>query len=216
MSLPNPHIVWVRKRTMLQSPQLADLLARYATIAGGDRKQLSEDERRSIRFYETELALRQRPNDLPGRDRITAWVRNVVALDDFVIEYGRLPRVNRRRPAAEIDPETRRLEQWLNHETRPATVAVRCTYQLERLAIVPGFNTQRFNERWLGRYDRYERFLATHRGPPVLRSADARERDLANWAAKQRQRYHAGSLSADRIAALNNLRIWGWGTRRHK
>jgi len=195
---------------MRASRQLIDLLTRYADLATRDRKLLSEDQRRSLRFYRAELAAL---NELDGdsrSDRVSVWISNVTAVAEFVSANGHLARVNRRRPDVEIDPETRRLEQWLNHETRPATVAVRCSYQLDRLGVIPGFSARRLDDRWREQYEAYARFLESHRGPPVLRSDDSDERSLANWAAKQRQLQRKASLPEDRVAALESLRIWAW------
>jgi len=195
---------------MRPSRQLVDLLARYADLATRDRKLLSEDQRRSLRFYRAELAALDESGHDSRSDRVSVWIRNVTAVEEFVSANGHLPRVNRRRPDVEIDPETRRLEQWLNHETRPSTVAVRCSYQLDRLSVIPGFSAHRLDDRWREQYEAYARFLEIHRGPPVLRSDDSEERSLANWAAKQRQHRCNGSLPEDRVAALESLRIWAW------
>jgi len=195
---------------MRPSRQLVDLLARYADLATRDRKLLSEDQRRSLRFYRAELAALDESGRKSASDRVSVWIRNVTAVEVFVSTNGHLPRVNRRRPVEEIDPETRRLEQWLNHETRPSTVAVRCSYQLDRLSVIPGFSAHPLDDRWREQYKAYARFLETHRGPPVLRSDDSEERRLANWAAKQRQHRGSGSLPEDRVAALEALRIWAW------
>jgi hypothetical protein len=135
---------------MRPSRQLVDLLDRYAELATRERKLLSEDQRRSLRFYRAELAASSGSDDVSRGDRVSVWIRNVTALDQFVSRNGYLPRVNRRRPVGEIDPETRRLEQWLNHETRPATVAVRCSYQLDRLGVIPEFSARRLDDRWPG------------------------------------------------------------------
>jgi hypothetical protein len=195
---------------MRPSRQLIDLLDRYAALATRDRKLLSDDQRRSLRFYWAELAALNESGDDSRSDRVSVWIRNVTAVDEFVSRNGYLPRVNRRRPVGETDPETRRLEQWLNHETRPATVAVRCSYQLDRLGVIPGFSARRLDDRWRYQYEAYARFLESHRGPPVLRSDDIEERSLANWAAKQRQHQRDASLPEDRVAALESLRIWAW------
>jgi hypothetical protein len=195
---------------MRPSRQLVDLLERHAELATRDRKLLSEDQRLSLRFYQAELAALDGTGVSSPSDRVSVWIRNVTAVEEFVAANGDLPRVNRRRPSVEIDPEIRRLEQWLNHETRPSTISVRCGYQLDRLAVTPGFSAHRLDDRWREQYEAYERFLASHPGPPVLRSDDSGERALANWAAKQRQHRRNGSLPEDRVAALDGLRIWAW------
>jgi hypothetical protein len=204
-------------KATVESPNpLQQLFARYRALEAHDSSQLTDDEERSMRFYRAEQQLRRTTEPLDSTvDQVHAWVRNVLDLELFVARNYQLPRVNRRRaPAA--DPVERRLEQWLNYQTRPGTISRHCSYQTDRLAIIPGYSATRLDDQWQARYDQYRTFLAGNRRAPALRSTDPAEKALANWAAKQRFRRRNESLTAHRAAALSRLKMWTWSAPRKK
>lgn len=195
---------------------LQQLFARYRALEALDSSQLNVDEVRSLRFYRVEQEMRRLPVPLEDTvDQVHTWIRNVLELELFVARNYQLPRVNRRKNSS-TDPVERRLEQWLNYQTRPTTTRRHCSYQADRLAIIPGYSATRFDDQWHTRYDQYRAFLADHRRVPALRSADPAEKALANWAAKQRLRRSNASLPAHRAAALSRLEMWTWGRSRKK
>ena len=204
------------KATVPSPNPLQHLFARYRALETLDSSQLKDDEKRSLRFFRVEQELRRSPEPLENTvDQVHTWVRNVLELELFVARNYQLPRVNRRRePAA--DPVERRLEQWLNYQTRPATISRHCAYQTDRLAIIPGYSATRLDDQWQSRYDQYRAFLADNRRAPVLRSADPAEKALANWAAKQRLQRRNAVLTAHRAATLDRLEMWTWGAPRKK
>lgn len=53
----------------------------------------------------------------------------------------------------------------------------------------------------------------THRRAPRLLSDDPTERSLAGFAAKQRLAYRRGRLAPRRIAMLERLDFWTWGSK---
>jgi len=195
---------------------LRRLFERYQPLAEIAPRSLSDDELRSLRFYRAEQLKRDHPDEFDTRaDRVHTWIRNLTALELFVARNYQLPRANRRREPAFSDPEERHLEQWLNYQTRPTTAGLHCSYQADRIALIPGFSATRFDDRWRNQYEGYRRFLTEQQQAPMLRSSDPRERALAGWAAKQRMHHRNGSLPAHRHAALDALPQWAWGTGRN-
>jgi len=204
------------KATVPSPNPLQHLFARYRALETLDSSQLKDDEKRSLRFFRVEQELRRSPEPLENTvDQVHTWVRNVLELELFVARNYQLPRVNRRSETA-ADPVERRLEQWLNYQTRPATISRHCAYQTDRLAIIPGYSATRLDDQWQSRYDQYRAFLADNRRAPVLRSADPAEKALANWAAKQRLQRRNAVLTAHRAATLDRLEMWTWGAPRKK
>jgi len=195
---------------------LRQLHLKYAQLGQRAQEALSTDERRSLRYYFAEMAI-QKIGASVGRtsDRVTAWAANLLELEEFVWSTGRLPRVNRRYAGSGSHVEVR-LEQWLNYQTRPATISRHCDYQTDRLAIIPGYSATRLDDQWQARYDQYRAFLADNRRAPALRSADPEEKALANWSAKQRLQRRNAVLTAHRAAALDRLEMWTWGAPRKK
>lgn len=196
---------------MTASSLLRQLHLKYADLAKRTKEALSPDEGRSLRYYVAEMALQEIGASV-GRpaDRVTAWAANLLELEEFVTRTGRLPRVNRRSGESATHAEVR-LEQWLNFQTRPGTISRHCSYQTDRLAIIPGYSASRLEDRWQVRYDQYREFLGEQRRVPALRSTDSFEKSLAGWGAKQRLHRRNGSLPAHRVAALTRLEIWSWG-----
>jgi hypothetical protein len=191
---------------------LQQLFARYRTLEELQPRQLTLDEERSLRFYRAEQEIRRQPAlSEPSVNQVHIWIRNVLDLELFVARNYQLPRVNRRRRPMDVSDEERRLEQWLNYQTRPTTILRHCSYQADRLAIIPGYSANRLDDQWQGHYEQYRSFLAEHRRAPALRSADPLEKTLAAWGAKQRLHRRNGSLPAHRVAALTRLEMWSWG-----
>jgi hypothetical protein len=168
---------------MTASSLLRQLHLKYADLVKRTKEALSPDERRSLRYYVAEMALQEIGASV-GRpaDRVTEWAANLLELEEFVVRTGRLPRVNRRSGGSMTHAEVR-LEQWLNFQTRPSTISRHCTYQTDRLAIIPGYSASRLEDRWQVRYDQYREFLGEQRRVPALRSTDSFEKSCKTAAA---------------------------------
>ena len=193
---------------------LDQLHADYATLALRPPGALSPDHRRSLLFYRGELALLTHTPPLSQTPiRVIEWLQTLTALKAFITRETRWPRENRRLDRAAITAEERRLATWVRTQRTAANGGVRCDYQLRRLACVPGFHGHPLDDQWSQRIIDHQHFTDTNRRAPLLRSDDPTERSLAAFAAKQRLAYRRGQLSPRRIAMLERLPHFTWGTR---
>lgn len=191
--------------------QLPRLHAHYAELAEREPWSLSEEQRRSVRFYRAEIALLAGASIESIGQRDEQWARQLINLDAFVNRRGRLPRENNRLDPHQIDATEQRLVNWVRGQ-RKANAAGRLTeYQQQRLLCIPGFSFNPIEDRWASRLAAYRRFLSRHHRAPMIRSSHGEERKLAAWAAKQRMHYRRGTLSEPRVDALAALDFWTWG-----
>jgi hypothetical protein len=199
----------------MPEPQIwRQLEAKFSPLSDRPSFSLSPDEIRSLQFLETDRRVRENTIGTNSANRIVRWLQNASELERFVQEHRRLPRDNRRPGAPTIAPEERRLEQWLNYQSRPRTRDLHCCYQAERLALLPAYTGTRQIDRWTVQLHSYAGFTLLNRRAPRLRSADKQEQRLARWAAKQRLAARNGQLLAERARALSKLHFWTWGSAR--
>jgi hypothetical protein len=192
---------------------LNQLHADYAALALRPSAALTLDHRRSLLFYRCELALLAHtppPPETPIRG--IRWLQTLTALEAFIARETRWPRENRRLDRAAITPEERLLATWVRTQRTAADEGVRSDYQLRRLACVPGFHLHPLAEQWFRQVTEYRHFTSAHRRAPLLSSADPTERRIARFAAKQRLAYRRGRLPPERIATLERLEFWTWGS----
>ena len=83
---------------------------------------------------------------------------------------------------------------------------------MRRLACIPGYHRHPLEDAWIRNVIDYRHFTEARRHAPRLRSEDPDEKRLAAFAAKQRFAYRHGRLSPERIATLERLEFWTWGS----
>jgi hypothetical protein len=106
--------------------------------------------------------------------------------------------------------ELRHLINWVDSQRR-APADTRCTYQLERLKLVPHYIGSSNKGAWQLTYEEYKQFLAAHeKKPPRSRSDDRAEHLLAGWAIRQRSRRTHFGIRPERAQLLEALSIWTW------
>ena len=192
---------------------LEQLHADYATRALRPPASLTPDQRRSLLFYRCEQAMLAGtpfPPQIPAR--VIQWLQTLAALEAFIARETRWPRENRRLDRAAITVEERHLATWIRTQRTAANGGVRCDYQRRRLACVPGYHLHPLAEQWHRHVTEYQHFTDTWRRAPLLRGDDPTERRLAGFAAKQRLAYRRGGMSPQRIATLERLDFWSWGS----
>lgn len=178
------------------------LLADYAALAASPNDHLTDDQRRSLMYYEVEAAVGGVP--AVRVDRVAAWIRAVQRLDDFISGHGRLPRENNRL-VEPVPAQEQSLADWVRYQRRPATRDLHCDYQRRRLECIPGFQWDPLDMQWNTMFAAFARFVGKEHRAPRYRSDDPSERALATWAAKQRQLLRNGKLSARRRKKLESL-----------
>ena len=192
---------------------LEQLHADYAAFAQRPPAALTPDRRRSLLFYQGELALLTHiPPPPQTPTRVVQWLQSVAKLEAFIERENRWPRENRRLPTGAITVEERHLATWVRTQRTAANGGVRCDYQLRRLACVPGYHLHPLSEQWHRHVTGYQHFTDIWRQAPLLRGDDPTERRLAGFAAKQRLAYRRGRLSPRQIATLERLDFWSWGS----
>jgi hypothetical protein len=193
---------------------LERLHAGYRRLEEEAAPSLGDDDRRSLQYFHADVAELARSGDrVPTRDRVTSWIRNLHDVEHFINEHGRCPRENNRRTSHDTDPVEQRLVNWLRYQRRLALNSGHCSYQRDRLDLVPGYSESSLDQQWTDNFDAYRAFLQAHNTVPLLSSNDAGERHLAAWAAKQRLHHRRGRLPVDRVSTMETLEIWGWGSR---
>lgn len=142
--------------------------------------------------------------------RVSHWIERVVEIEEFIAEYGRMPRENNRATRATITPHERALHEFVRYQRRPVTRATHCEFQTRRLEQLPGWSWGPHEDAWQAQFDSYRAFIDDNGGAPRWRSLDGNESTHAAWAARQRRENRKGTLPAHRRAALARLRIWAW------
>lgn len=198
---------------MQLSKSVRALHAEYANLAQAGKRSLSDDQIRSIAHFNTELAVIKNPTAYAGStNKIVTWVQFVHHLEHYVAANGRLPHQNNRLHPADIDRVEWDLAERVHYrQGRGARPGRLCAYQRRRHLCIPGFLEHPREADWYVRLEDYRRFVSTHRRAPGFRSDDKFESSLANWAAKQRAAYRAGTLIPHRKRALSKLTFWTWG-----
>lgn len=179
--------------------ELRQLFARWSEIAqtaGAD-----EDTRRSMQFYRAETAGEGRT----AGPRTAKWVENVQTLHHYVRMNG-WP--HRQVHHDNSDLTEQRLVNWVREQRRRPDAL--CTYQRERLLVIPGYSWTPLDDAWDDKVDDYTRFIISRGRRPARRSSDKRERSLATWAANQRTRHRQGRLPKHRVDDLAKIPNWRW------
>ena len=188
------------------------LHADYAKLVERRTAVLTEDQRRSLILHAWELAARtQKPSPPRTPIRVVQWFLRLEELEDFVRAEGRWPRQNHR-AANGTTTQERTLATWVRTQRLAADQGRRCDYQMRRLAYFPGFHRHPLDDAWIRNVIAYRHFIETQKRAPRLRSEDPPEKKLAAFAAKQRFAYRQGRLRPDRIATLERLEVWTWGS----
>lgn len=192
---------------------LDHLHAHHAKLAERPPVVLTEDQRRSLVYYRSELAFTAPKPALPlSPVRVARWFLRLGELEAFVQSEGRWPRQYNRTSIAPSTNETV-LATWVRTQRLAADRGRRCDYQTRRLACIPGFHRHPLDDAWIRNVIEYRQFTEAHSRAPRLRSDDPAEKRAAAFAAKQRLAYRRGQLSRDRIATLEQLEFWSWGSR---
>lgn len=188
---------------MYQTRLLVRLLEDFTALASEDPRTLTEDQARSLEYFQAERA--HSPNTLEPRERILRWVHNVKLVDNFAQGADRLPRENNRLPKAEIDPHEQRLADWIRYQRRPATQGAHCEYQWRRLECLPDFSWEPRGDQWDAQLAKFTRFIEEAGRSPRYRADEVDERNLAAWVTRQRRLARRGTLPADRFSDLQRL-----------
>ena len=188
------------------------LLVAYADLAERPSTRLTAEQRRSLIFFNFEMALienRDTTASVPAR--VIQWTSTLHQLEAFVAGNGRWPRENNRAEGSTISPIERCLATWVRTQRSASDLGRRCDYQLRRLACVDGYHARPLDDRWNDQYVHYREFTLQHRRAPSLSSKDGAEKRLAAWAAKQRFAHRSHRLASRRSALLSRLPMWTWG-----
>jgi hypothetical protein len=199
---------------MPQHSPLQLLHAEYAQLHLDGLPTRSEDQRRSLTYYLSELALGPEHRPGAGRDDVTRWTRNTLTLQRFVDREKRMPRENNRLPPGSFSVEERTLVSKVRADRRLFATGRLCSYQRRRLMCIAGFSFRPLDDRFETNLEEYRRFTTAYRRAPSLRAGDRVEARLAGWAARQRLSYRAGTLPPHRCDALNGLGFWTWGAQK--
>ena len=125
------------------------LLSAYTELAQRPPRRLAPDRSRSLMFftYEQTLASGDGSTDLVPV-RVMQWTTSLHSLEAFVAQNGRWPRENNRAEGSTITANERRLATWVRSQRSAADLGRRCTYQLDRLACIPGYRDRPLEDRW--------------------------------------------------------------------
>jgi hypothetical protein len=183
-----------------QTPDYVKALhAIYAELADRPANLLSVDERRGLDYYFADIG---QTTDVSAT--VANWTEFVHQLDEFVLSMGRMPRSDSTRPRPRTAEQE--LVDRLGYQRRLSVRAAHCTYQTDRLELVPGFRWDPHQQRWEEQFEEHQRFWTQHRRAPRRDAPDPRERALGRWVAHQRATRRDGSLPAHRARRLRDAR----------
>lgn len=103
----------------------------YTLLSGVPLDQLSDDQIRSLQYYQAAT------QPTTETTRAKHWVDNAARLEGFVQENSRMPRENSRKRWS-IPPTERSLADWVRYQRRIEEKL--CDYQARRLEAVRGFS----------------------------------------------------------------------------
>jgi hypothetical protein len=122
---------------------------------------------------------RAETTDIPAGARVTAWIRNCAALEEWIHALQGLPS-----PLAS-DPAERHLGHWIRRQRRDANAL--CSYQRERLEALPALELEPRTAQWeQSLYDLAD-FVELRDRSPSHHAPDVGERRLGLWVRRQRR-----------------------------
>lgn len=183
------------------------LRAEYMQLAAMTKAK-TDDDVRSLRYFEVDRALEEDRIPAEPSPRIHHWVDKVRQLDAFITIEGRMPVENRRKDHSEVSDEERTLSRWKADQLRAARRTRPSTYQIRRLEGLEGFSWTPLDDRWDTQLVLFEAF-ADARTAPQYR-AGGTQRQVARWAQRQRDLYRRGALTQTRIDRLEATGFWTW------
>lgn len=190
---------------------IESLWARFESLRTQDQLSLSDDERRSLRYYLIERGLKAEALRREPRRSFVAeenWVRRLTLLEAYLDSHGRWPR-SRAPHRADVLPYDRHLDDWRQHQKQK--VAVLCTYQRARLECIPDWRWECNEDAWDKQLERWREFVGANGRRPTRRGLTAEERSLATWMGTQRRLRREGKLPCHRAEDLMQLPLWSWG-----
>jgi len=179
----------------------------FTELAASARPK-TEDEIRSLRYFEVDQARNEDRITNEPSPRICDWIDRVRRLELFISVERRLPVENRRRRGSDVSDEERILSRWKADQLRAARRSPLSTYQIRRLEGLDGFRWAPLDDRWDEHLNLYQAFAAA-RQPPRYR-AGGTEQEVARWAQRQRDLYRRGALPQTRIDRLEGTGFWAW------
>jgi hypothetical protein len=192
---------------MFKSAGFQKLRTEYAKLADTTEAK-SDDDIKSLRYFEVERALEDGHIVAEPSRRIRDWIDKVRRLEAFVEREGRMTVENRRKDSSEITGDELTLGRWKADQLRAARHTPLSTYQIKRMESLQGFSWAPLDDRWETQFARYAAFAIVKRAPRYR--ASGAEKETARWAQKQRDLYRRGALAQTRIERLEATGFWTW------
>jgi len=170
-----------------------------------DRQEMTRETMEAVEQQEREM------HEYVVVSCISLWERNKMRWMAMYEKLGKAPSTMSK------DLEEKRAGQWQNNirnAKRNGTLSEARIADLESISewewhwrIEETWEEQKQN--WVAYYTKLQRV-------PSETSKDQEERRAANWHGKQRRAYHNNKISEERLATLDALLGWEWGTKKEK
>ena len=132
--------------------------------------------------------------------KLDQYERTLSALLDYMKRNGSVPVRGVLHQGVDVGQAAKMLRHYFGiGQLEPEVVS-----KLERIKI---WTWDPFGDRWEGSFLRLQDYVRKHQTTSVKREID---RELANWAVRQRMAYARGSLSKDQISRLESIPGWLW------
>jgi hypothetical protein len=192
---------------MPESAGFEQLRAEYTTLAA-TAKVKTDDDVRSLRYFEVDRALEEGRIPAESSPRVHDWVDKVRRLEAFISTEGRMPVENRRKDHSEVSDEERTLSRWKADQLRAGRRTRPSIYQIRRLEGLEGFSWAPLDDRWDRQLVLFAAFVDARTAPQYR--AGGTQRQVARWAQRQRDLYRRGALTQTRIDRLEATGFWTW------
>ena len=116
-----------------------------------------------------------------------------------------------------VDEDGFKLGDWVQNRRKGYKRGHLAASHIAALEAVPGWGWSLKDDAWEKGYERLQRFAVQHghaRIPSQYQDVDGYR--LGSWVSNQRYKYSIGRLAADRIARLEQVDGWTWGTSRRR
>ena len=142
---------------------------------------------------------------------ISLWERNKMRWMAMYEKLGKAPSTMSK------DLEEKRTGQWQNNIRNAKKNGTLSEARIADLEAIPGWEWHwRIEETWEEQKQNWITHYTKLQKSPSTLSKDPEEKRAASWQGKQRKAYHKKKISEERLATLDALLGWEWGTKKEK
>jgi superfamily II DNA or RNA helicase len=170
-----------------------------------DRQEMTRETMEAVEQQEREM------HEYVVVSCISLWERNKMRWMAMYEKLGKAPSTMSK------DLEEKRTGQWQNNIRNAKKNGTLSEARIADLEAIPGWEWHwRIEETWEEQKQNWVAYYTKLQKSPSTLSKDLEEKRAASWQGKQRKAYHKKKISEERLATLDALLGWEWGTKKEK